>query len=552
MLALGIHYLTGYATATDTGSRERAEWPPHPARVFMALVAAHYEGSVSSQDESNLFYERAALEWLETLPPPELKVSENDNRDVVKHFVPVNDTLPSHTESGSDLKKKLPGTANVARSKQERTFPKTRPHDPNVFLIWPEANPDEVQRKSLARLCAKVTRIGHSSSFVQMWLSESGQEPAADLFPVAENIVFNPRRKRTVYHLRTTTTGTLQYLDEQFKGSEIEAFFDFKDRISAAKGKQAKELKDQFQKRFDVPFSGKNTLPPNRGWPNLALTTAYTREQSGTISSDVKPSPFDPNLIVFAKQDGPALGLEATARLTDALRGAILKRCAPEGNAPEWLCGHKPDGSRAEQPHLALLPLAFAGHEHADGHLLGLALAIPRDVASRERARLLHPLLFDTGSDDLPEPSRITLQLGSLGIWTLDQEERTQPRTALRPETWCHASTTWASVTPVVLDHHPKAKTEEARFGEIVRFIAESCERSGLPRPVEIDVDRISWHQGAPSSIPNQSGFPLLVRHKQQFHVWLRFPCPVEGPVCIGAGRYRGYGFFKPFISMQG
>ncbi len=42
-LTLGWEYLTGYAVATDPSSRERAEWPPHPARVFMALAAAWFE-----------------------------------------------------------------------------------------------------------------------------------------------------------------------------------------------------------------------------------------------------------------------------------------------------------------------------------------------------------------------------------------------------------------------------------------------------------------------------------------------------------------------------
>ena len=36
-LALGIRFLSGYAIATYPASRERPEWPPHPARVFMAM-----------------------------------------------------------------------------------------------------------------------------------------------------------------------------------------------------------------------------------------------------------------------------------------------------------------------------------------------------------------------------------------------------------------------------------------------------------------------------------------------------------------------------------
>ena len=42
MFALGIDFITGVAVMTDTASREKAEWPPHPARVFSAMVAEHH------------------------------------------------------------------------------------------------------------------------------------------------------------------------------------------------------------------------------------------------------------------------------------------------------------------------------------------------------------------------------------------------------------------------------------------------------------------------------------------------------------------------------
>jgi CRISPR-associated protein Csb2 len=57
MLAIGIRYLQDIAVGSH-GEHGRVEWPPHPARVFMAMVAAHYQtGAVAA--------ERAALRWLE-------------------------------------------------------------------------------------------------------------------------------------------------------------------------------------------------------------------------------------------------------------------------------------------------------------------------------------------------------------------------------------------------------------------------------------------------------------------------------------------------------
>jgi CRISPR-associated protein Csb2 len=540
---LGIHYLTGYATATDTSSRDRAEWPPHPGRVFMALVAAHYEGKpiFGATAATDWQAERDALEWLEALDAPALKVSDASHRDVVTSYVPVNDKV------------------SIPANRQPRTFPKVHPHEPDVFLVWPEAVPSETHRLALARLCAKAVRIGHSSSLVQMWLVPQKTNVEPNLFPVAQpSQVSAASAKRRpgdteIHSLRVTTAGCLRYLDQQFNGEEIEAFFALYERIGSTKGAAQKELKAEFEKTFGKKFSN-SVQPPVRLFPALSITRVYSRIRE-TNDANAKPTPslFDSNLLVLTKQEGPVLGLESTARLTDALRGAILKTCAADdATAPEWLTGHSAAGVAATRPHLALLPLAFVGNEYADGHLLGLAVAIPRAVSARERGRILRPLLYSAGDAAAPaKPATITLTLGNLGTWTLRQEERSEPPSSLRAETWCAPAREWASVTPLVLERHPKAKNEEAWLAEIKKSISDSCERVGLPRPEEIDIDKTSWHVGAPQANPGQSGYPLLpgkpgAPARRQIHVWLRFANPVEGPVLIGAGRYRGYGFFKP------
>lgn len=208
MLALGIHYLTGYATATSVGSRDEAEWPPHPGRIFMAMVAALYETRPlpGDTDSASAWQEEyAALEWLEALDAPSLKVSEHfDKRAVVTSYVPVNDKL------------------SFPANKQPRTFPKIRPHDPDVFVIWPNSNPTDSHKNALQRLCEKVTRIGHSSSLVQMWRVPAGEEPSPDLHPVT-----TATRGAKAVHLRITTAGCLRELQQRFNGDAIDRFFDF-------------------------------------------------------------------------------------------------------------------------------------------------------------------------------------------------------------------------------------------------------------------------------------------------------------------------------------
>jgi len=213
--------------------------------------------------------------------------------------------------------------------------------------------------------------------------------------------------------------------------------------------------------------------------------------------------------------------------------------------------GHQPDGKPSERPHLALIPLSFVGSDYADGHLLGTALAFPREATQEQRGKLVGKLLYD--AKGLPRDLRLTL--GNLGVWTLGEELRTSPPKALRSATWTGPATTWASVSPVVLDRHPKADPRKSRsdyLAEIATIVSESCRHIGLPDPVDIDIDKTSWHRGAPRAKPGSDGYPLIPQrpggpNRHQVHVWLRFGRPVLGPVLLGAGRYRGYGLCKPW-----
>ena len=85
MFALGIELLVGRAVITRWDNRAEAEWPPHPDRVFMAMVAAWGETCESA-------VLRATLEWLEDLPAPKLAVpAVCSKRQPFTSFVPVND-----------------------------------------------------------------------------------------------------------------------------------------------------------------------------------------------------------------------------------------------------------------------------------------------------------------------------------------------------------------------------------------------------------------------------------------------------------------------------
>lgn len=537
MLTLGIEYLTGHAVATSTGDRTLAEWPPHPGRIFMALAAAYFETRPDPSEEAAIAeweQEAKALRWLERQDAPQIFATDCDKRSVIDVYVPPNDMGPT--------KKTVVPTFRSNR--QPRTFPTVRPHESQVYLQWSDESPSPEIHNALERLCAKVIRIGHSSSMVRMWV-ETKEAPAS--FNWLPQKLAKVHSAGPVQQLRVVSEGCLDYLRDQYNGEAVDRFYDFTVRIQSTKGKEQKQAKADFEAVFGTAWKASLAAPTSRR-PILSMTETYRN----IAQSDKEVTPvstvFNDQLLILDKREGPVLGLESTWQLLTALRGAIEKAASP---TPEWISGHQPDGSPSEKPHLAMLPLAFVGHDHADGHLLGIALALPRDVPLVERGKLIGRLLYD--ATGMPKDLRLTL--GKLGVWTLGEEQRPAPPQALRSATWSAASETWASISPVVLDQHPKTDPRKDRVGyhtEVTAIISASCRRIGLPDPVEIDIDKTSWHRGAPRAKPGPDGFPLMPQrpggpNRCQIHVWLRFDRPVIGPVLLGAGRYRGYGLCKPW-----
>jgi CRISPR-associated protein Csb2 len=147
MFCLEVEFLLGRYAASDYRDRERAEWPPHPSRLFSALVAASYEAGLGESA-------RAALLWLEEQPPPQICAGDATEQSRVTAFVPVND--PRHDYS----------PARVER--QPRNFPSVVPGRQAVWFIWPESEPDDTLSDLLSRVAENVSYLGSSHSPVRV------------------------------------------------------------------------------------------------------------------------------------------------------------------------------------------------------------------------------------------------------------------------------------------------------------------------------------------------------------------------------------------------
>src|SRR6266540_3900053 len=133
MLTLEVEFLTGVSVAATPNRREEPEWPPHPDRLFQALVAAW------GRSDEPLSDERAALEWLETLPAEDIVISAPSahRRGVATVFVPPNDARTT-----KDPAKSIRVIPELRKNRQPRTFPAVIPaaEPPLVHYTWPNAD----------------------------------------------------------------------------------------------------------------------------------------------------------------------------------------------------------------------------------------------------------------------------------------------------------------------------------------------------------------------------------------------------------------------------
>lgn len=518
-LVLEVEYLSGVSFAAIGPDSPIPDWPPQPDRVFSALVAtwaAHGE----SKEETE------ALEWLERLPPPRLLAPGAEPRTAHTVYVPPNDyetpnselrklkwyrdflskgTIPP--EKGGHKKLWLQA-CNVMPDQRkrsglkERNFPAARPHDKVVRLFWSDASPREEIIAALKRLAHDTAYVGHSASLTRCrFLSiDDPSDPSGAKSP-----------ERRIYAGRLAELRNAYTVFQQSGGK--------------------------------------------RGRPRPGARVAQPPEQKR-----VRTNLFGERWLLLEHVSGDMPDLRACALVAKTLRDALLcgyRRIGLQDRIPEAVSGHAPDGSATRAPHVAIIPLPFAGFPHADGHVMGFALVPPHDstVLDDEDFRRILGTLAPIDE----ERERRVLTLKTKGgtpsdrAFSIDLSPTFEAgRRSLDPALYLGSARTFATVTPVALDRHLKEKGE-ARQHEIKVQIAAACRNIGLPEPEEIVADKHAACEGAPSAYPSGNSpawmrwrLPQSLASRQLTHAVFRFAAPVAGPVILGAGRFMGLGLCRP------
>ena len=148
MLEISVRFLGGDYVAQTHGVG--SEWPPHPARLLYALIAAWYNGG-HGQAESD------SLTWLESQQAPTIVALRDPPEEAYEAWLPMNSVPNWNKKSGKPPS--LPKTRRLRCSRHVG--------DASVSFVWGVDAPTR-HENALRNLCRRCTRLGSSESLVAM------------------------------------------------------------------------------------------------------------------------------------------------------------------------------------------------------------------------------------------------------------------------------------------------------------------------------------------------------------------------------------------------
>ncbi len=461
-------------------------WPPSPARLFQALVAAAASGSrIAVEDQ-------AALRWLEGLAPPRLTAPPARRGSRVPNFVPNNDL----DSVGGDVGRL--GEIRVGKAWRPYLFDARYP----VVYAW-HFDPPTAHAERICEIAAQLYQLGRGVDIASATGAVVATAEAEETLAKHPGALREPTGQGTVAVVRNGTLDSLILRHQRLRA-----------RLSRSEGK-----------RFLF------TQPPKGVFRHVSYSAPPERlvfDLRRPLESQFAPQPLrSAAALVTTVRDA------AAQRLRDALpeRSQEIERLiVGRGAGPNDL---------AQRPRL--VPIPSIGMEHTDPSIRRILVEVPTESPFR--------------SDDLTW-AFAGLKLPSSGaIDDLSRGQLVSTGNVTMADRYARPARCFRSVTAVALSCAQRSaggekstadrRRQEARattaIVQALRHVKVDVE------PSSILVQREPFHRrGARAeSFAAGSRFP----RSAMWHIELRFPKEVEGPLVIGDGRFCGLGLMQPFPS---
>lgn len=483
MLILEVEYLTGKSVAAQIDDPERPEWPPHPARLFSALVASFYEATAAVPADATAAM-REALNWIAALPAPEVWASDASVRSSGTVYVPT-----QHIDARSG-----------AHNKQPRSFATCVPIVPVVRFVWPNAAPTDRQRAMIEQLADGTTRLGHSSSLVVVRAPSELPHERQDID------VWQPVERGVEQYLRCTTADQLAQLDEWFEARHF---------------------------------------TPGRLAPCVEQGYAR-RDRVYAAREPARPSVFDDDWIVLERIGGAPLLLRDTVALTEAVRKSVRDNATREmltGHGPDRRMSRRPHLAYVPLAFVAhehatgsVLGVAIVRpreREQLDDDELAAAIE-PMSARSGMELELSGGRRVVLRRADAPTRSTLLAE-----TWCAESTTWASVTPVALDRFPGVLFPRGKNATHVATKSAEELRAIVARACEHIGLPAPSAVRA-LPGPW------FSGCAATAEYAPFRAGAAPAGQPKLLAHLALEFEKPVRGPILLGAGRFFGLGLFRP------
>lgn len=499
-LVLSFRFLSPWFHGRGDGGNP--EWPPSPLRAVQALVAASARAGTLEGLEP-------ALRWLECRGAPLIYASEAAESKVGHRLsVPHNamDLVARQWARGAEGDEARHRTMKIVR-------PHRLPEHAEVHYAW-SVDDAAPPLQALVDATRGVVALGWGIDLVAGDGAIVGPERLAEL--AAAMTGWEPRfdGRRA---LRVPVSGTLADL-----GRRHAAFL-------------ARTSLDEPTLRPPPPVSAFALVPYARSdTPRAIEVAAFLLVQAGSDR--------------FRAFDAARRGMAVAGMLRDAVRRAAVRAGWGEERVSASVLGH---GS-GDEPRLLLVPVPSI-EPRGDG---GEAVDAVRRVMVYST---------DAGGSEADWAARA---LGGMDLI----DERTGEVVAVLANTsredrvlrrYVSESTTWATVTPLVLPGHDDPGGVRETLSRDRQGARQAALLLQLQRRREALVRKSLLHAGLTAELASsarvetaETGFlagvekaglyavPSHLKRSPRVHVKLTWPRKVSGPLCCGRGRYSGLGLF--------
>jgi len=488
-LCLKVLFLQPYYHGRTDGGNP--EWPPSPLRLFQALVAA-----AARRYGETRFLEHAApaLYWLERQQAPSVIACVGQPAGVkYRLYVPDNvaDKVAKSWSGGRE--------ANIADYRTEKDIRPLHINGDAVHYLFPVSDDGCPYFDVLRTVARSISHLGWGIDMV----AGNASIISAEEFEKLPGQLWHSVEETSADGYRVPIRGTLDALIMKHKA--------FLNRIGP---------------------DGFNPVPPLSPFRVMRYFRATEPVQRSFAS------------FTILKPDASGLRSFDTTRRTRDVAGMVRHAVSDAAHRHGWsddqinvfVHGKTPDGlhpacGEKSPDRFLYLPLPTINHKMGRVESIRRVLiAAPthcRQQISWIRRALSGAELKCEKNDQEVQRLEALLTILPGSDWVLKQ--------------YVGASTMWCTVTPVILSGHDDRDPTKA--GKLLKTaFAQAGYEKELINQAEMEWRRVGFRAGV--DLASRYLPPENLSNRPQYHVLVRFPHPIPGPLVVGSGRFRGFGLF--------